>query len=495
MPSQKGVETLLSLCNKQIPFMVKNQVTGLTNALVEEWWNKKEKHEAKRKWKFTHKEKITLASGRVREMEEVVVGGDEELDFEFKEDIDQYDLTHIELDSLVNEKLMEAVVKYRYSVLASLASSSKFSYNILYFREYLMEWPVVHIVNNITASVFKGIEEAIVERNSMMHMCDKPAIISKYNMEMFLILKFLDVILVPNLDHLDLREKLQPVRNHVYDKLHELPALQMLNLGDASHGYTPDIFQHQFLAGVEIMNKLVIFCLHFDCFDDLIASLGRNCSHSLKVLDIELSKQVTDSSIEDILKMSKLVELHIFSCGFTNEGQCKLLKGLQRLVHMKRSDFLCEALDWVDWYQAENGSITPTFNIQEFHYSESYHFHTAEQMKLVSKYCPNIVKMRFMFNKQHFITYQHLNTFKHIKELHLCGGEFYSGIDEHLEEVMIIITLKSSDYLLDLLEEMGGNLTDLDLYAVDELDMKAIAMISIYCKKLGGKQYTELLKL
>merc|ERR1712079_210480 len=353
MPRQKGVETLLSLCNKQIPFMVKNQVTGLTNALVEEWWNKKEKHEAKRKWKFTHKDKITLASGRVREMEEVVVGGDEELDFEFKEDIDQYDLTHIELDSLVNEKLMEAVMKY---------------------REYLMEWPVVHIVNNITTSVFKGIEEAIVERNSMMHMCDKPAIISKYNMEMFLILKFLDVILVPNLNNLDLREKLQPVRNHVYDKLHELPALQMLNLGDASHGYTPDIFQHQFLAGVESMKKLVIFCLHFDCFDDLIASLSRNCSHSLKVLDIELSKQVTDSSIEDILKMSKLVELHIFSCGFTNEGQCKLLKGLQRLLHMKRSDFLCEALDWVDWYQAENGAITPTFNLQEFHYSESYFF-------------------------------------------------------------------------------------------------------------------------
>ena len=120
MPRQKGVETLLTLCNKQIPFMVKNQVTGLTNALVEEWWNKKEKHEAKRKWKFTHKDKITLASGRVREMEEVVVGGDEELDFEFKEDIDQYDLTHIELDSLVNEKLMEAVMKYRYPVSAGI---------------------------------------------------------------------------------------------------------------------------------------------------------------------------------------------------------------------------------------------------------------------------------------------------------------------------------------------------------------------------------------
>ena len=41
------------------------------------------------------------------------------------------------------------------------------------------------------------------------------------------------------------------------------------------------------------------------------------------------------------------------------------------------------------------------------------------------------------------------------------------------------------DNLLDLLEDIGGNLSDLDLYAVDQLDMKALAMISIYCKKLS----------
>ena len=41
------------------------------------------------------------------------------------------------------------------------------------------------------------------------------------------------------------------------------------------------------------------------------------------------------------------------------------------------------------------------------------------------------------------------------------------------------------DNLLDLLEDIGTNLSDLDLYAVDQLDMKALAMISIYCKKLS----------
>ena len=41
------------------------------------------------------------------------------------------------------------------------------------------------------------------------------------------------------------------------------------------------------------------------------------------------------------------------------------------------------------------------------------------------------------------------------------------------------------DNLLDLLENVGEKLKDLDLYAVDQLDMKALAMISIYCKNLG----------
>ena len=38
---------------------------------------------------------------------------------------------------------------------------------------------------------------------------------------------------------------------------------------------------------------------------------------------------------------------------------------------------------------------------------------------------------------------------------------------------------------MDLLEDIGTDLSELDLYAVDQLDMKALAMISIYCKKLS----------
>ena len=45
--------------------------------------------------------------------------------------------------------------------------------------------------------------------------------------------------------------------------------------------------------------------------------------------------------------------------------------------------------------------------------------------------------------------------------------------------------LNTSDNLIDLLEAIGVNITQLDLYAVDQIDLKAVAMISIYCRKLG----------
>ena len=44
------------------------------------------------------------------------------------------------------------------------------------------------------------------------------------------------------------------------------------------------------------------------------------------------------------------------------------------------------------------------------------------------------------------------------------------------------------DDLLDLLEEIGDQLLELELYAVEQLDLKAIAMISIYCKNLSKSE-------
>ena len=89
-------------------------------------------------------------------------------------------------------------------------------------REYLMEWPVPHIVDTLASSVIQGLEESIVARNSQMHLSDKPAEISELNMEMFLLLRFTSLVLVDNLTRIDLRERLQPVRNYLYERLDQV---------------------------------------------------------------------------------------------------------------------------------------------------------------------------------------------------------------------------------------------------------------------------------
>ena len=114
MPQLKCVESLSDLCKKRIPAMVKAHIVTLTEHLVNEWWDKKIKQmEKEQTFKFENRSKVLLVSGRVKEMEEEVVTGDGDIDFEFKEDLDQYDLTHIELDTAVSKKVKQAVIDYR----------------------------------------------------------------------------------------------------------------------------------------------------------------------------------------------------------------------------------------------------------------------------------------------------------------------------------------------------------------------------------------------
>ena len=81
MAPRKGVRSLVLLCCEKVPGLVRTDVTRLTSHLVAAWWSQKTRGE-KRKWNFVNRDKVVLASGRVREMEEEVVGQGE-MEFEF----------------------------------------------------------------------------------------------------------------------------------------------------------------------------------------------------------------------------------------------------------------------------------------------------------------------------------------------------------------------------------------------------------------------------
>ncbi len=119
--------------------------------------------------------------------------------------------------------------------------------------------------------------------------------------------------------------------------------------------------------------------------------LRRNCSGTLRVLDVEHSSLVTDAGAEEICGLRRLSHLHAFHTGLTPWGQAAVLRRLRATLRvLVRGDFLCEALEALAAECRERdgdgeGAELPELLLEEFWSSEQYYFHDAEQMELVSK--------------------------------------------------------------------------------------------------------------
>ena len=116
----------------------------------------------------------------------------------------------------------------------------------------------------------------------------------------------------------------------------------------------------------------------------------------------------------------------------------------------------------------KHGIITarrPSLKIQEFWASEEYFFHSEEQMALVSKYCPEVRQMLFMFQNTE-CQLSVLASFPNLEDLDLWGGAFYT------------------DGLCDLLDQIGHRLKKLSLVHVEEMDAKALAILTVTCPNL-----------
>ena len=150
-----------------------------------------------------------------------------------------------------------------------------------------------------------------------------------------------------------------------------------------------------------------------------------------------------------------------------------MLLGLPYLKHLDRGDFLADAIEHLEEFENTMGykigekipskvpSVT-SLKVQEFWASEEYFFHSEEQMALVSKYCPDIRTMLFMFDKT-VCQLDVLASFPNLEDLDLWGGAFYS------------------DGLCDLLEQIGHRLKKLSLVHIEEVDAKALAIITVTC--------------
>ena len=109
-------------------------------------------------------------------------------------------------------------------------------------------------------------------------------------------------------------ELVKMMRSRLFDLLPRFKGLHVLKLGSGSGGVSL-VYHTKFLEGISRMRSLVHFSLTYDCTDEILRQLQRNCRRTLRVLDVEYSARVTDESVKDILKCEKLLQLHIFHTG------------------------------------------------------------------------------------------------------------------------------------------------------------------------------------
>ena len=108
--------------------------------------------------------------------------------------------------------------------------------------------------------------------------------------------------------------------------------------------------------------------------------------------------------VEHISCFRRLRDLNIFQnfstssrkSGLTTAEQCQILVRLKELVHLRRGDFLCDVLEYID---SKPNLCNVRLKIEEFWPSEDYHFHNPDQMTLVKTYCPSIKDVNFMFRR------------------------------------------------------------------------------------------------
>ena len=137
----------------------------------------------------------------------------------------------------------------------------------------------------VTDSIVRGLEAAVESRKSS----------TTTNRELGIIVTFIDLVMNPSLDSLNIDNISKILRTNLYDKLSRFVGLRRLVLGSGTGGWS-NMYVAKFAAGVQTMKYLVKFSLCYDCTDSIIKIVIRNCKRTLKILDVEMSNQVTDDS-------------------------------------------------------------------------------------------------------------------------------------------------------------------------------------------------------
>ena len=114
------------------------------------------------------------------------------------------------------------------------------------------------------------------------------------------------------------------LRTKLYNSLPIFKNLDTLILGSGSGGWVTDVYSEKFAVGLPYMHQLVHLSLKYDCNLYFLHTLSETCAKTLRILDIEHSKQVRDDSVSFIKALANLVKINVFRTGLSTEGQVSI---------------------------------------------------------------------------------------------------------------------------------------------------------------------------
>lgn len=310
-----------------------------------------------------------------------------------------------------------------------------------------------YLYDKMAVEVLKAVK-ALIERTKKTYYPHTS--MANFLTEMNVVVSLTEVVLNPKLKNIDFSEWPKIMRYVLYKKLPNLRGLENLNLGSCSGGWKSSEYDRCLLESISNMKNLKSLCLCFDGTDVIVQTVGENCP-KIQCLDLTSSGSVTDRCIPYLLKCQHLRELQLHRTSVTTIGMAQLIVGLPKLLDIGR----CDDFGNVIKYLHQRYSNCGPFELKKIQSRDI----STESLRLLVDMFPKIEYVS-LFHDVQVSDLTVLISLDNLKDLKLLSCAFYG------------------DYLKQLLEVRGNNITRLHLEHVEEMDFNVLVDISQCCPKL-----------
>ena len=185
------------------------------------------------------------------------------------------------------------------------------------FKQFVFSHVPYNLIDRVLDPILHGVSEAIKAKKKQW---TPTTLMKKFTRSMFAITEFSNLMVLQSRRFLDLEKVPKILRSRMFHHLSQFVNVTKLILGSGSGGWVTEAYSDQFISGLQHMKHLMHFSLCHDCTSTILQVLSETCRKSLKVMDIQRSRQVTNDSIKYIRACKQLIKINIFDVDVDFKG-------------------------------------------------------------------------------------------------------------------------------------------------------------------------------